>query len=211
MSCLDWVSPPKNKTKSRRNRRGTSLIEVTVSTLLVAILMVTALRATAVIHGSTIGIDQQAAWQLAADTLVEELRGLNYEEPGVSDGFGIDAGESSSDRSTWDDCDDANGYATNQLTTRDGLAFGTLGMQASISVAYVSPTSLGISYAETQLKQATVRVGDGSERDIVVRAILSQRPESDSPFLDAVEARLTFVDDSQLTFSATSRNSVQAP
>jgi hypothetical protein len=194
-----------------RFRRGTTLTEVAVSSLLVAIVLVTSLRATSVIHSATAVADQQVEWQVVADQIVEELRGLAYEEPDGASSLGADTGESTSDRSTWDDCDDANGYRTDALMRHDGQPWGDGDIQVEIRVARISPATLQVTTRDVGLKDARVRVGNGTDRDVILDVLVSKASESRNTWLGTVDMMIERNDKTAINLTASPRNKIVAP
>ena len=148
-----------SRRKSLRNRHGNSLIEVVVSTLLVSLVLYTAMTVSATVaatheQGLTESVLANEAYQL-----LEELRGLNYQEPSIADDTeytnGSDDGEL--DRDDWDDVDDADGWTTNELTRRSGDALPSgLTVKATIEVDWVDPDTLQVEARDTGLKRITV-------------------------------------------------------
>lgn len=199
----------KKYSKNEQDRTGTTLIEVVVSSLLVAILLVTTLQSTLLIHSSTSQIDRQTAWRLAADGLIEELRGLHYAEPDGATELGCDDGESITNRESWDDCDDANGFRTNKLTNRDGTMLSTTPIFASISVEYVSPADLSKSTTDLGLKRATVTIGNDGE-SISVQSLFTMMPNSFQASHGGIQANIKFTDKSTLSFTVAPRNRIEA-
>ena len=204
-----WVRGHSRNAKDRKVSKGTTLIEVVVSSLLVAIVLVTTLRSTLLIHSSTSQIDRQIIWRLAADELLEELRGLHYAEPDGATRLGCDDGESTDNRQSWEDCADANGYQTNRLSYRDGSMIGTTPITAAISVQYVSPTDFSRSTTDLGLKQVTITVGDDQEK-ISIQSLFTTLPTEFATSHSGIQANIKFNDKSQLTFTVAPRNRIEA-
>lgn len=91
-------------------RSGVSLLEVTISTLIVGLLLVSALRAFGhVTIGRNASSDEARAKHLCRQMLAEVLA-TAYEEPVQTPVFGREPGEASTSRVNYDDVDDFNGW-----------------------------------------------------------------------------------------------------
>ncbi len=144
------------------SRTAFSLIESTVSVLLVGILMIAALQALgASKRRESSSVDSVLAQQLA-DALMTEILLQAYQEPdslqtGV---FGPETGESTGNRSLFDDVDDYADWTSDPPTDRSGSAVpGFSGWTQSVNVQWADSDSLAPSVASlTGLKKITVTV-----------------------------------------------------
>lgn len=181
---LPTISPFGMRERTRpfsRNHRvlraGTSLIEVVVSVLLTSMVIVGALNSMAMLHrkDSSVEIDSQLRYQ--AGLLLEEITHLAYEDPDSTTEspfpLGQDAEESSTDRTTWDDIDDAHGWRCDPLTNRDGRTKLSLpfNLKASASVQWVDPVTLKPSSTESGLKEIKIVVASKDTTKLPVTAI----------------------------------------
>ncbi len=140
-------------------RRASTLMEVTVSTVLVSTLMVTALRTSAFHTRNRQALAQDATAETLAHRLLAEIQTLRFAESSSTTTIGADTGESSSDRSTWDDVDDASGYNASPPKTRTNANRTELsGYREVVTVQHVSLTNLSASNSSTGLKKITVIV-----------------------------------------------------
>ena len=158
-------------------RAGTSLVEVVVSVLLTSIVIVGALNGMAMLHRKDSGAEIKNELRYRAGLLLEEITYLAYEDPESSPSspspMGLDDGESSTDRTTWDDIDDAHGWRCDPLTYRDGetnlpLRFH---LKANATVQWVDPVSLEASAAETGLKEVKIVVASNDSSGATGTAI----------------------------------------
>lgn len=151
------------RTKVAR-RRGMSLVEVSVSTLLVGLVLVTSMRSAAFVLRSGESQQLQQQLQLEAYYLVEEVVGLAYQaETDTSSSSGTDATAVRStstaikSREQWVVIDDAHGWSTKELTTRNG---DRLPIQqpatAKIEVCFVEPNTLKPVSEDSGLKRVQV-------------------------------------------------------
>lgn len=188
------------------SRHGTSLVEVVVSSLLVAVVLVTSLRSTAVIHSSTAQADRRIVLEIAANSLLEELRALPYSEPDGSTVIGLDADESHADRNTWDDCDDAHQFTTSSLQKRDGTPWGDGDISAEITVAWLDPVTLVTSTEETGLKRVQIQIGVNAQQVVTVTSLFSNTPLATEDWSGLVQLSIKLNDGSDLYLSASPRN-----
>ena len=108
----------------RRLRKGISLAEVVVSTLLIGLVLSAALASVgAAARTTTAAAEGNDALGLAKQ-LLEEVLVLPYEEPSQTPGFGPESGESGSPgvRSGFDDLDDYNDWTDSPPKDRSGVA-----------------------------------------------------------------------------------------
>ena len=145
----------------RRSRRGYALLEVSVSTLLVGVLLVAALRtAGASISGQFKNAQRARAQHLAQDLMAEVLQKA-YIEAGGSAVLGPETGEiSGTSRLAFDDVDDFHGLTDEPPVAFDGTAIaGGAGWKRTLAVAFVQPNDLKASAASDQgVKQVTIIV-----------------------------------------------------
>ena len=90
-----------------------------------------------------------------AATLLNEILLQNYQEPG-STTLGLDSGESSASRATFDDVDDYSSYSNSPPSKRDGTPLaGYAGWTRNVTVQWINPVTLAPSAVETGMKQIT--------------------------------------------------------
>lgn len=143
-------------------RRGFTLLESTIAVLMVGILMIAALRTVASTkRRESDTADRLLGRQLAAG-LMNEILLQAYEEPvaGVTVRFGPEAGESTGNRSLFDDVDDYLGWTSTPPGDRSGNTIpGFTGWTRSVTVAWASPATLAeTTSTNTDLKKITVSV-----------------------------------------------------
>lgn len=114
-----------NSPRQTRTRCGLSLVEISISTLLIGIILVTSLKTVgAVIRQRSSTADDQLG-QLLASQLMSEILKHDYEEPGALPVFGRESFESPGIRENYDDVDDYNNWFS-APETRDGVAIDGL-------------------------------------------------------------------------------------
>jgi len=105
----------------RTNRRGLSLVEVAVSSLLVGTVVVGSLEMLGASVRTQTFCRDVTVGPVLADALLAEIMSMPYEDPEDTDGsIGRESGESGGDRNTWDDVDDYNGWTQNPPQLKDG-------------------------------------------------------------------------------------------
>ena len=148
-------SPP------RHPRRGFSLIESSIAVALVGGLYLVALNTVGASRVTQAAFaDRERGTRLAEALLVEALA-LPFDDPDATvGGLGLDSGESASDRATFDDLDDLNGYAEAVPVDRWGVAIPGAGRyRRTAEVRYVTPAAPDIPVAnKTPLKRIAVTV-----------------------------------------------------
>lgn len=142
-------------------RRGLTLMEVVIGTLLVGLVLAGTLE----LVGPTVRSSRLAGEQLTAralaDQMSDEIAVMPYQDPTAHAGLiGPEAGESGANRSRFDDVDDYHGW-TSTPQAADGTAIAGLSGAWSIgcSVAWVragAPTV--VESAESGVKRVTVSV-----------------------------------------------------
>ncbi len=181
------------------NRRGLSLVEVVVSSLLVGTVVVGSLEMLGASVRSQTAANDLIDGPRLADMLLAEIMSMPYEDP--EDGgssLGNDSGESSGDRADFDDVDDYEGWSSAQIETRNGNAISEYpGWTRSSSVSWAERLNGSWWFMETGLKHiiVTVTAPDGAvtkrhgwrSRD----GSLEQPPTVDKTVVTQIEATLS--------------------
>ena len=157
---------PANRTgqNSTRLRRGLSMVEVVISTMLVAVVLVGAMDCVGgVLRGRVVTSESVRAMHLAQQLMVEIL-GQSYQEPVDAPVFGRES-ESSGDRLDWDDVDDYDSWSSSPPEAKDGTALSNLDdWQREVTVHWVDPNSLTVvSGTDQGVKRITVLVRHNGE------------------------------------------------
>lgn len=122
-------------------RQGLSLLETTLATVLVSLTLVASLNSLAFVLNTT-GRDAQTlqASQIAQSVLAEIASRPFLDPTTTSTSIGLDAGETS-ERATWDDCDDYHNWSTTTITDRNGQVLpGASGWTLQVNVTYGDPS-----------------------------------------------------------------------
>ena len=161
-------------------RRGLTLVEVSVSTLLVGLILVAGLKSTgAVIHGRD-NIAAKLDSVGLAHELLSEIVALPYEDPDEElPTIGLDTGEGLTPnlRSDYDDIDDYDSWSAIPPRHRGSAAPRNdfTGWQRDVQVDYMDPNApTTTSLTDQDLKRITVTVTDPSSNTYTVSALRSR-------------------------------------
>lgn len=140
--------------------RGFSLVEATVSIVIVGIMLTAALNTVGASKMSLLGMSDRARGAMLAQDLMSEILQQAYEEPDDTVSFGRESGESGGSRAGYDDVDDYHNWSTKPPQNKDGTAIPDLdGWKRIVSVLQVDPADLPQSaFTDTGVKQITVTV-----------------------------------------------------
>jgi prepilin-type N-terminal cleavage/methylation domain-containing protein len=145
---------------SQQQRRGFSLVETSISVMLVGVLMVAALQSMGAAkrrEGDT--VDRLLGQQLASG-LLNEILLQAYREPEADEAsiFGPEPGEVTGNRALYDDVDDYIAWSASPPKDRSGNQLaGCAGWTRSVSVVWADPNTLGVTAStNTGLKKITV-------------------------------------------------------
>jgi MSHA pilin protein MshD len=154
----------------RDRRRGLSMVEAVISIVIVGTLLVAAFDAAGAAVARRYKMLWRAQGQQLACALMSEILPMPYQDPGQDPNvptlvLGCEAGETSTDRATFDDVDDFNGYQQTPPLALDGSALTSkLTWSWSVTVEWVNASSPGGAAvsAETNAKRITVTVSRDS-------------------------------------------------
>jgi len=150
----------KKAAMNRRTPKGLSLLEAVVSTVLVGVLLVAALRTVGASVFTQYQSSERATAHMLADGLLAEILAKNYRDTGSSPLFGREAGESSTSKANYNDVDDYQGWSESPPQFADGSTMPDLtGWQRSVAVDWVDPLDLSQTQLwDTGAKRITVTV-----------------------------------------------------
>ncbi len=166
---------------SHSGRLALSLVEVTISVTIVAVMMVSALSTLwSVVRSRQINQDLQIGQKLA-EQLMAEILSKPYEDPDVAPGsFGATGSElAAGDRSRFDDVDDYDGWSASPPEMADGTVIPDRGgWERSVGVVYVSPLALHwVVGVDMGVKRITVTVSRSGEEVTSLVAISGRTRE----------------------------------
>ncbi|MCA9075624.1 MAG: hypothetical protein KDA93_11370 [Planctomycetaceae bacterium] len=186
----------------RSSRRGITLVEVAISTLLVGLVMVASLRSVAsVMRTFQVASDQGEAMDLARELMAEITQHAyqDPEEPGKN--LGTNSGESGGDREDFDDVDDYYGWSASPPETQEGEELTEfVGWTRSVVVKKVSSSDPTVvrndNSADQGVKRIAVTVTDPEGASVTltsIRAISGAQEEPlgiDATIVSAVDVTL---------------------
>ena len=147
---------------SRRSRspRAFSMVEVTISVVIVGGMTVAALNTVGAAKLGSQKTTSRKSGALLAQQLMAEILTQGYAEPVDAPVFGRESSESGGDRGEYDDVDDYDGWSSSPPEYMDGTEIPDLdGWARQVSVAWVNPTDLSLTWgSETKVKRITVTV-----------------------------------------------------
>ncbi|MFG0307320.1 MAG: hypothetical protein ACF8Q5_14025 [Phycisphaerales bacterium JB040] len=144
-------------------RRGVSLIEVALSTVVLAVVLTGALRVLAGVVDRREHAVRATLGRTLADDLLAQAMSLPFTAPGVLRDLEWGPSESESSGGAWgqfNDCDDFDGWESSPPKEPDGDAMRDFpGWSRSVSVEWVSPDAPDTPVAgPTDVKRITVEV-----------------------------------------------------
>ena len=142
------------------HRKGSSLVEVAVASLLVGVLLIAALQSVGARLRHQANLTDRQHAQLLAEQLYAEVMECRYQDPDETPTFGPEASETGGTRGVFDDVDDFDGWDQSPPVDRAGaaLANGT-NWRRTVDVAFVpSGDMTGVSGTDQGLKRITVSV-----------------------------------------------------
>jgi type II secretory pathway pseudopilin PulG len=175
MAAIDMMTTTKSPSSRRTCRKGMTLVEAMISTVIVGVMIAMVLHTFgSVAKGRRIQVDREVAAALARQLLSEVVQ-ASYEDTGSSPDFGRESSEGGSSRAKCDDVDDYHNWSASPPEAKDGTEIGHLdGWARSVSVVYVNPANLSASGSDQGLKRVTVTVTDPRGATTSVVALRSE-------------------------------------
>lgn len=151
-------SPSREKQRARR-RQGLSLLEVVISTFLVGMMVIGAMRCLGGSIRARMATANSVYARQLAQQLMTEIVNEDYEDA-ASPTFGPEPGEAIGNRSLFDDVDDYHSWIHSPPRRRNGGPIpGSGGWQREVTVELVDPTDPGTDSGVDQgVKRITVVV-----------------------------------------------------
>lgn len=161
--------------RRRADYRGFTIIEATISTVIVGVMFVAAINTLASTRQSQKNLSDRARGEQLAIDLVNEIVAQAYMDYDDADVFGLEAGKSNSSRSHFTDVDDYNGWSESPPQDRSGNPLsGYAGWSRSVSVVWADPATWApTTVKDTGLKLITVSVSNGKKPLATVTAYRS--------------------------------------
>jgi Tfp pilus assembly protein PilV len=163
-----------------RVRRGFSLVETSVSTFFVGVLLVAALTAVDASVQSQMKTSRNVLGAMLADSLMSEILAKSYMEPGATSSIITrEAGELATSKANYDDVDDYQGWQEQPPQYANGNNMPNLtNWKRQVTVEWITIANNGtiaVANSESNIKRVTVVVSyNGSV--VVTRQALSTNP-----------------------------------
>lgn len=161
--------------ESNKNRSGLSLVEVVISTAIVALVISAAMQtvATAVQLRSKTSVLRDGP--ALASTLLSEILAAAYIDPqDPAPAIGPNSGESIVVRSDFDDVDDFHAWTASPPVAPDGTALANYaGWSRTVTVEFVDPADLTTTPSDLGLKRIEVTVTSPSSDVTTLTALRS--------------------------------------
>lgn len=146
-----------------QTRRGLTLVEVAVSTLIVGVMLVGALETLGAVFRSQRLNAARLTGPGLANELMGEILSLPYEDPEDPGGaIGTDSGESGGNRDDFDDVDDYHNWSKGDSEDKTGNTHSDYGgWERTVQVSWVNPQDIKSSLgSDSGLKLIKVTVTD---------------------------------------------------
>ncbi len=132
-----------------RGRPGFSLVEVVISTLLVGLMLVAAMRSVGASIRAGMSTANRGKALMLAEDLMSEILQTEYIEPVETAVFGMETSETGGTREFFDDADDYDDWDASPPQAKDGTAIPDLnGWRRKVFVYHLDPDNLQTSLAD---------------------------------------------------------------
>jgi hypothetical protein len=170
---------PHGQCKPRgHGRRGISLLECTVASSIMAVLVVAGIRSAGAAGVVVFAASQRSTGMSLALSLLAEIERHPYEDPQGGATIGINGGENAGDKTTFDDIDDFHGWSESPPQSSGGVPMiEHTGWTRSVSVHFVDPANPTQTVASSRgLKRITVTVARGGKSVAMAWSLRSAAP-----------------------------------
>lgn len=142
----------------RQRRRGFSIVEAVIATIVVAIMLVAALSAVGASRYVQHEVYLADSGRLLAEQLLAEVLQNDYQDPNEPLVFGREATESAATRADFDDVDDYHGWSSSPPEAPDGTPLAaSKNWQRTVTVEWVVPKEPSqVVGSESYAKRITV-------------------------------------------------------
>jgi type II secretory pathway pseudopilin PulG len=136
-----------------------TLVEATMSTLIVSILLVCAVQVAGANGLAQYKSAERSTARFLADGLLNDISALPYEDPNLTPLFGRESGETAASKANYDDIDDFDGWSESPPQYRDGSQIPNLtGWRRTVKIERLGPNDLSVQSIETGAKRITVTI-----------------------------------------------------
>ncbi|OHB66544.1 MAG: hypothetical protein A2V70_05325 [Planctomycetes bacterium RBG_13_63_9] len=138
------------KRRHATSAAGFSLVEVMISTLLIGLVLVAALRCLGAALRAGVSTSRQGQAVLLAEGLMAEILQNPYLEPDDAAAWGAEgSAEQDGTRAAFDDVDDYDDWSASPPESKDGTVLSDLGSwQRTVTVGHVDPNDLSTLLAD---------------------------------------------------------------
>lgn len=146
---------------STKHAHGFSMVEVVLSTVILSVLLTSALSTiSAAKKGGRVMLDKAIGTELALN-MMDELSLLKYEEITGDDSIGTESGEDNDDRRDKDDIDDYHGWSQSPPLDIDNRELPYTDYTRSVEVVWVD-SDLNVVGSNSQMKRVSVTITRGT-------------------------------------------------
>lgn len=147
----------------RTTRPAFTLIEASMSIVVVSIMLVSSLRVLGSARAGELTAQRRAVAIALAQGLMSEIVASGYEDPDDGDKIGPSVADISASRSLYDDAGDYDDWSASPPQEKDGTVLTDFtGYERSVTVHWVDPTDLSLTrVTATGIKRITVTVSHG--------------------------------------------------
>lgn len=201
------------KRASITHRRGLTLMEVIVSTFLIATVMVVSLTASANLLRNRVEQQNWIAGNDLAREMLDEVTAMEFRDPDGGANFGLEADETAADRMTYDDLDDYHNYVSTPPTRRDSAAIANYtGWSVSVSVQPADPIAAGVNVTTNFLSPlrlvtvvCTAPDGSSASQSMVISDVPTDVP-SDASYERWQQTTFSFPGEGEISVTTPLRN-----
>lgn len=156
-----------------RTRQGFTIVEATISLVIVSVVLVAALSTVGASQAMRFRSDRRSRGLLLAQDLMNEILQLPYADPDQTPVNGLEPGEGSVDRTAFDDIDDYGGWVGSPVVHVDGTAvLNATGFTREVSVEWLNATNLLLTFgSETGMKRIRVKITAGGQEIVTLEAM----------------------------------------
>jgi type II secretory pathway pseudopilin PulG len=181
---------------ARGSARGFSMVEALVAAGIVGLMLVASVNLLGgAVRARAADNDHRTALMLAQQ-LMAEIQQQPYKDPtALGLLFGPELGESTADRSAFDDVDDYDGFVEQPPRLKDGTLLSGYGTwKRKVKVKWVQPGSLSTSLTDTGLELISVSAIDARGRETAITALRSAYTAMDPPTAGTTSLLFTAVE-----------------
>ena len=161
----------------KRSRRGLTMLEVIISMTLVATIMLVSLTASANMMRNRVAAARGVQAEILAGYFLDEISTLAFRDPSDESRFGREPSETGSDRSSYNDIDDFDGFQEVSPTFRDGQSIpGYDGWTVNAAIYSLSLSGASLRFASddsSQFRLIGITVTDPEGQSKTYRSIVS--------------------------------------